>query len=320
MSITDASIVVVGSSFVDYIAYVDHLPQVGETLKSRSFKKGFGGKGANQAVCVGRLGGNVAMVSAVGGDGDGAEYITNFKENDVDVSCVYRMEDSSTGIAMIFVDTNTSHNEIVVSPNATKCLTVDYLRERSERYNGFLGAKCRFLICQNEIPLETTLDVLKEAHTRGIYTIFNAAPAPPKEDVTTIRPFLQFVSLFCVNEVEATMITGIEVRDSQSAIVATKEMQRLGVRDVVTTLGENGYVICEKDCEPRHVSSLQVKAVDSTGAGDCFVGAMVYYLSLGKSLDEACRYANVVASFSVQKPGTQSSYPVPNDLPRDIME
>ncbi|EAN79083.1 ribokinase, putative [Trypanosoma brucei brucei TREU927] len=318
--IADTPIVVVGACFVDYVAYVDHLPQVGESLRCRSFSKGFGGKGSNQAVCAGRLGASVSMVGAVGTDGDGADYIANFQRNGVQVSNVYRMENTSTGLAMIFVDSTTSHNEIVFSPNATGALTVDYLRKQSDNYNNFFGPKCRYIILQNEIPVETTLDVLKEAHTRGIYTVFNAAPAPSADEVAVVKPFLSYVSLFCVNEVEASMITGIDVKDTQSAILATEEMQKLGAHSVVTTLGGNGYVIGEKGKPPRHLPSITVKAVDSTGAGDCFVGAMVFYLSMGKSLEESCKRANMIAAISVQRPGTQSSYPTLDELPAEVKE
>ncbi|ESS69213.1 putative adenosine kinase [Trypanosoma cruzi] len=311
------TVVVVGSCFLDYIAYVDRIPRIGETLTSRSFSKGFGGKGANQAVAAGRLGAHVAMVGIVGSDGDGEEYIANFKRNGVDTTNVYRECNGATGLAMIFVDTKTSNNEIVICPNATRALTTEFLRRQSDNYNRFLSQSCRFLICQNEIPLETTLDVLREAHKRGIYTVFNSAPAPSSAEVGVIKPFLPYVSLFCPNEVEAAMITGMEVSDGASAAKAAKALQALGVRNVVITLGAQGYIICEMGSEPIHAPGLRVKAVDTTGAGDSFVGSMVYYMSKGMSLSEACRRANVCAAFSVQRKGTQSSYPTPDELPAD---
>ncbi|RNF14816.1 putative adenosine kinase [Trypanosoma conorhini] len=314
------TVVVVGSCFLDYVAFVDRLPKIGETFKSRSFHKAFGGKGANQAVAAGRLGARVAMVGVVGADGDGDEYIANFKRNGVDTTNVYRKQGEATGLAMIFVDANTSNNEIVINPNATYAMTVDFLRRQSDNYNRFLPKSCRFLICQNEIPLETTLDVLREAHKRGIYTVFNSAPAPSPEEVEIVKPFMQHVSLFCPNEVEAAMITGLEVTDGASAAKAARALQALGVRDVVITLGAQGYVICEGGLEPVHVPGRRVKAVDTTGAGDSFVGSMVYYLSKGKTLSEACKRANVCASLSVQRRGTQMSYPTINELPAEVRE
>lgn len=312
------SVVVVGSCFLDYVAYVDHIPQIGETLKSNNFEKGFGGKGANQAVAAGRLGARVAMASLVGSDGDGADYIQEFKKNGVDTTCVFRKENTPTGLAMIFVDSKTSNNEIVICPNATHKMTADFLRSRSDNYRRLFPSSCRFLICQNEIPLETTLDVLREAHNRGIYTVFNSAPAPLPDEVEVIKPFLKYVSLFCPNEVEAAMITGIKITDSATAAAAAKALQAMGIRDVVITLGSQGYLICEKNSEPKHVRGIRVKAVDTTGAGDCFVGSMVYFMSIGKTLSEACRCANVCASISVQRKGTQKSYPTPDELPADV--
>ncbi|RNF08735.1 ribokinase [Trypanosoma rangeli] len=314
------TVVVVGSCFLDYIAYVDRLPKLGETFKSRSFQKGFGGKGANQAVAAGRLGARVAMVSVVGSDGDGSDYIANFKRNGVDTTNVYQKQGDATGLAMIFVDSKTSNNEIVINPNATHAMTVSFLRHQSDNYNRFLSRSCRFLICQNEIPLETTLDVLREAHKRGIYTVFNSAPAPSPAEVKIITPFLQHVSLFCPNEVEAAMITGLEITNEASAAKASRALQALGVRDVVITLGARGYVICERGLKPVHVPGIRVKAVDTTGAGDSFVGSMVYYMSRGKTLSEACRRANVCAAISVQRKGTQMSYPTIGELPAEFRE
>lgn len=311
------TIVVVGSCFVDYVAYVDRIPKIGETLKSSGFVKGFGGKGANQAVAAGRLGARVAMISAVGADGDGCDYVANFQKNGVDATHVHRHEGGATGLAMIFVD-SASNNEIVICPNATHTLTVDFLRSHTEDYNCFLTKSCRFLICQNEIPLETSLDVLREAHQRGVYTVFNAAPAPSSAEMDVVRSFLPFVSLFCPNEVEAAMITGSDVTDASTAAAAAQTLQAFGVRDVVVTLGAQGYVICERGSAPLHVAGVSVEAVDTTGAGDCFVGSMVYFMSRGTSLAEACRRANVCAAVSVQRKGTQSSYPTPHELPADI--
>ncbi|KAG8346813.1 putative pfkB family carbohydrate kinase Phosphomethylpyrimidine kinase [Trypanosoma vivax] len=311
------SVVVVGSCFLDYIAYVERTPLTGETLRSSNFKRDFGGKGANQAVSAGRLGANVTMVSALGSDGDGEAYISSFSQNSVDTSFLYRVPGGSTGLAMILVETSTSRNQITICPNATNDFTVKFLREKSNNYDAFLS-DCRFLVCQNEIPLETTLDVLKEASTRGVYTVFNAAPAPPPDAVSVILPFLPCISLFCVNEPEATMISGIEVTDAQSARLAAAKLQQLGVRDVVVTLGENGCVVSEKGGEVLHVPGNVVKAVDSTGAGDCFLGAMVYYMSVGKPLAEACRRANIVASISVQRRGTQQSFPTLSELPHEL--
>ncbi|EPY27216.1 ribokinase [Strigomonas culicis] len=311
-------VVVLGSCFVDYVAYVDHAPQLGETMHSQNFQKGFGGKGGNQAVAAGRLGAKVAMVGMVGGDGDGADYIKQLQTNGVNTDYMFRDSANSTGLAMIFVETKGS-NEIVISPNATKTFTEAFVREHTGGFEAILPKSVRFVVCQHEIPLATTLATLKEAHQRGIYTIFNSAPAPTPAEVAVIKPYLTSVSLFCPNEVEAQLMTGITIADSASATKAVKALQAMGVRDVVITLGAAGFVLSENGAEPTAEQAKRVKAVDTTGAGDCFVGSMTYFLSRGHGLLESCRRANACAAVSVTRKGTQASYPKPSELPPGIM-
>lgn len=312
-------ILVVGSCFLDYVGYVDHMPQVGETMHSESFQKGFGGKGANQAVAAGRLGAKVAMISMVGTDGDGSDYIKELEKNGVNTTYMLRTGKSATGLAMILVDTKSSNNEIVICPNATNYFTPELLRAQTDNYAKILHKGLRFLICQNEIPLGTTLETIKEAHNRGVYTVFNTAPAPKPDEVKQIKPYLPHVSLFCPNEVEAALITGIKVTDTASAFRAIKVLQALGVRDVVITLGSAGFALSENGATPVHVTGKRVKAVDTTGAGDCFVGSMVFFMSRGHNLLEACKRANECAAISVTRKGTQLSYPQPSELPAGVM-
>lgn len=314
-----ATVVVLGACFLDYIGYVDGMPKPGETIHSKQFAKGFGGKGANQAVMAGRLGAKVRMVSIVGDDGDGAAYIAELNKNGVLCNTVFQAKGESSGLALIFVDQRSAQNEIVICPNATRLLTPTFLREKTNNYHSFLD-KCKILVCQNEIPLETTLDVIKAAHERGVYTVFNTAPAPSKQEVAAILPYLKYVSLFCPNETEASLLTGVNVTDGASAFVAVKKLQELGVRDVVITLGSQGFVISQDGSKPAHFPSIRVKAVDTTGAGDCFVGAMSFFMEKGKSLLESCKLANVCASISVQRKGTQSSYPYPHELPAELRQ
>lgn len=312
-------IVVLGSCFLDYIAYVDHIPQVGETMHSENFQKNFGGKGANQAVAAGRLGSRVAMVGMVGGDGDGSDYIKELARNGVNTTYMMRDTKNASGLAMILVDTKTSHNEIVICPNVTHALTKKLVRELTDNYANMFPPSVKFFVCQNEIPLETTLDALKEAHTRGIYTVFNAAPAPSPAQVEVIKPYLPYVSLFCPNEVEAALITNIKVTDNASAFRAIKALNAFGIKDVVITLGSQGFALAENGGEAVHCKGKRVKAVDTTGAGDCFVGSMVYFMSRGCNLLDACKRANEVAAVSVTRKGTQTSYPTPSELPAGVM-
>lgn len=312
-------ILVVGSCFLDYVGYVDHMPQVGETMHSESFQKNFGGKGGNQAVAAGRLGAKVAMVSMVGTDGDGADYIKELEKNGVNTSHMLRTGKSATGLAMIFVDTTSSNNEIVINPNATHYFTPELVRAQTANWTKIMPKGLKYLICQNEIPLATTLEAIKEGHSRGVYTVFNSAPAPTPKEVEQIKPYLPNVSLFCPNEVEAAMITGVKVTDTETAFKAIKALQALGVRDVVITLGAAGFVLSENGAAPIHVKGKRVKAVDTTGAGDCFVGSMVFFLNRGLRLLDACKRANECAAVSVTRKGTQKSYPLPSELPAGVM-
>lgn len=311
-----ADVVVFGSCFLDYVAYVKAIPKPGQTLGSESFAKGFGGKGANQAIMAARLGGRVRMVAAVGADGDGADYVANFERDGVDTQHVKRLDGHATGLAMIAVDVGTAQNAITICPNAAAQSSYDMHFGAADPLAG-----CKILVCQNEIPLCATLQALERAHGQGVYTIFNTAPAPAADEISTIQPYLKFVSLLCPNEHEAQLMTGVDVTDAPSAERAAMKLRELGVRDVVITLGANGAsVLRHGDAAAQHITGLKVKAVDTTGAGDSFVGAMAFFLSKGRDLLTACGLANQCAAVSVTRRGTQASYPYLKDLPTAVRD
>lgn len=158
------------------------------------------------------------------------------------------------------------------------------------------------------------MQALKHAHAKGIYTVFNTAPAPSTEEVVKMKPFLRYVSLLCPNEHEAALMTGINVDSFATAVKAARKIQSLGVKDVVITLGKQGACVVEGE-KTTNVKGIVVKAVDTTGAGDSFVGSMAYFLANGESLASACAKANVCAAQSVTRRGTQSSYPRRSELP-----
>jgi ribokinase len=316
---TRPRITVVGSCFIDYVAYVQRIPSPGETLHSESFVKGFGGKGANQAVMAAKLGGcRVSMVAAVGKDGDGQAYVDNFVRAGVDPQHVVQVAGESTGLAMICVDVKAAHNAIVICPNAASKSSPELFfgDQRVSSADPLEG--CKILICQNEITLEATLDVLQRAHDRGIYTIFNSAPAPSDSEIVRIKPCLVNVSLICPNEHEAYLMTGVKVVDIPTARAAVKAFRAMGANDVVITLGAMGALVAPFTGTVGaavHVPAQRVKAVDTTGAGDCFVGTMAHFLALGEPLEAACRKANAVSAISVTRKGTQASYPDRAALP-----
>jgi ribokinase len=309
------SIVVLGACFLDYVGYVERLPAAGETIAAKQFAKGFGGKGANQAVMAGRLGGDVRMVSVVGDDGDGENYIQNFKSNGIDTAFVSKVPGASTGLAMIAVS-DKAENDIVICRNATDAMTPSYLVAKYGAEAPFLKG-CKIFITQNEVPLETTLHLLKRAHELGITTIFNSAPAPKKSEVQSVLAYAKYMTIFSPNETEAELITGVAVKDVKSAAKAIAVLHKAGVKKVVLTLGSNGCLVSEtgKEKDMVHLPAQKVKAIDTTGAGDCFIGSMAYFMTKGDSLLESCRKANICAAYSVQRKGTQTSFPKKGDIP-----
>ena len=173
------------------------------------------------------------------------------------------------------------------------------------------------VVCQNEIPLDTTLHFLRVAHEGGKITMFNVAPARG----SLPDACLGYVSVLVVNESEASQISGVEVSCVQSATSAATALQRRGARTVVVTLGAQGCVLLEEGvAEPEVLACPKVeKVVDTSGAGDCWVGCFAYYLSVGKSMKECCRRAGEIASVSVREKGTQASYPAASDLHPDLL-
>lgn len=319
--------VVVGSSFLDYVGYCDRVPNAGETVHSSSFQKGFGGKGANQAYMVALLKKNfdVKMVTAVGKDGDGEAYINNLKSVGIDTQFVQQIEGESTGLAMISVSTVTGQNQIVICPNAT-----NQFNSTKIKWEEIFGGKKseafphNALVVQNEIPIATTLRALEEAASRNMLTVLNPAPAPNPKELQKIRPFLKYVDIFCPNETEAALIAGVTAVTEANAKSTCEKLLSLGVGAVVLTMGSNGYSIMTNDGTFSHHKAFKgAKVVDTTGAGDCFVGTMVSNLipHLGQqglkgnqkfsreSLVNACDAANGAAFLSVQKKGTQTSFP-----------
>ncbi|KAL5293025.1 hypothetical protein ACFFRR_011656 [Megaselia abdita] len=301
-------IVVFGSAIVDFISYVDRLPRSGETLHGSKFATGFGGKGANQCVAAAKLGAKTAMVAKLGSDPWGQKYLENLKNQGVEISGVKVVEDT-TGIAQIIVS-ETGENQIVIVAGAN-----NHLEEDDVDKNPGLFKSCKVLITQLETPLKGTIHALK---TFQGTSILNAAPALENYS----KELLVYSKIFCVNEHEATIMSGIEVKSPRDAKSAIKKFLTLGANIVVITLGELGAVYGQKDSQEMvHIPVFRKveKVVDTTGAGDAFIGSLAYFLvkSPESSLTNLIGAACEVASHSVQKPGTQSSFPNAKDLNLD---
>jgi len=299
-------ITVVGSSNVDLISYVPHMPKQGQTLFGTDFKMGFGGKGANQAVMASRLGAQVYMVTKLGDDSFGRDTVKNYETNHIDTKHVLITSKASSGVAPISVDPK-GHNCIIVVPGANNLLTPDEVEEASS-----IIASSSVLICQNEIPLETTMKALKLAKEHGVKTIFNPAPAPE----SLPAEIFPLCDLICPNETEAESMTGISIKSLQNAETAAKILLDKGAQTVILTLGGEGSLLVSKNStEIIRVPAEKVEAKDTTGAGDCFIGSLAVYIAKGDSIEEAMKKASKIASISVQHTGTQTSFPYLKDLP-----
>lgn len=299
-------VVVVGSCNTDLISYTPRLPKPGETINGHRFSIGFGGKGANQCVAAARLGAKTAMVAMVGNDSFGRDFIQNFRDNGVDVSHIGVTNEAATGVAPIIVN-DEGENSIIVVQGANLKMTSSKVEESEEAIE-----KCSVLVCQGEITMEATLAALKMARKHNVKTLMNAAPADAGLDPAVIKNS----DIFCVNESEAEVFTKVGVKTVQDAQHAAKILLSKGCSSVLITLGAAG-ALYSTSSENIHVPAYEVTPVDTTGAGDAFVGAMAYYLAYHPQLtmEEMMQRSCKVASISVQAPGTQSSYPTKENLP-----
>ncbi|XP_053608608.1 ribokinase isoform X2 [Plodia interpunctella] len=269
----------------------------GETLHGTKFTTSFGGKGANQCVAAAKLGGHTYMICRVGDDQWGSKYRDHFREAGVDVTHVHITENVSTGIAQICVADN-GENQIVIVPGSNGHLGKTDVVNASD-----LIENADVLIGQLETPYETTLEAFKLC--KGL-KLLNAAPA--REDIHEILPYC---SILCVNEPEASLLTNLNV-DISNAALALKKLLGKGCDTVIITLGEKGAVYASKgDPNPVHVMCESVTPIDTTGAGDAFVGALAVFLVSNKDLPlhQIVGAACDVATISVTKEGTQTSYP-----------
>jgi ribokinase len=290
-------ICVVGSSNIDLFFRTPRLPRTGETLTGRDWQLGYGGKGANQALMAARLGAQVSMVTRVGKDVFGEGVLANFRAESIDATHVNVDEARSTGLASIVVD-DEAQNCILLVPGANQALTPDDVHAAGDALRS-----AHLLLCQLEVPLETSLEACRLARAAGVGTILNPAPAFPLPDE------LLALADYCIpNETEIELLTGLPTQDRTQCEKAAKELLQRGPKTVLLTLGEKGTLIADKNIM-EVVPAVHVQAVDTTGAGDAFIGSFAVFLAQGSELREAVRKANAVAALSVTRAGTQTSFP-----------
>src|SRR6266852_8479690 len=289
-------IAVVGSANVDLTTFNDVFPRPGETIFGKKFDLGFGGKGANQAVAARLCGANVGMVAKVGSDLFGPATIKNFESQGIDATYVRIAEGASSGVAPIFVDPS-GQNRIIVVKGANDTLSPEDVDAAAP-----LLRKADAIILQFEIPLRTVYHTMKFAKTNGIRCIVNPAPAQPL-DFQKLRD----ADYFIPNESEAEVITGMPVHSIDEAKKCAAFLLRQGMKRVVITLGERGALAARPD-KMELIPAFKVQAVDTTGAGDAFIGSFAVFLSEELPEEEALPRANLYAALSTTKVGTQKSF------------
>jgi ribokinase len=301
------AICVVGAALIDLVSYVPRLPMRGETLHGTDFQMGFGGKGANQAVMAAKLGAIVSIVTRVGRDFFGDGMLGNFQSAGIDTTHLTLDESAPSGVAPIAVDPQ-GNNAIIIVTGANARMTVGDVEAARAAI-----ADAEVLICQLEVPIEVTLAALRVAHEESTLAILNPAPAAPGLACEAY----EWPDVFCPNESEAELLLGRPV-EVGGELEAARELRSRGAHAVILTLAERGCVVASAE-EELLIPAERVEAVDTTGAGDAFVGTLAYFLAVGKPPAEAAARANRVAAVSVQRRGTQTSFPSAGELPRDVL-
>lgn len=289
-------IVVVGSTNVDQVAKVAHLPLPGETVGNATYLQTYGGKGANQALAATRLGGDVTFVTCLGEDSHGKELKAYFSKEGIHTDYIFFTPGEPTGTALILVSEESGENCIAVAPGANGQLDPQTARRAEE-----MIARADVVLMQAEVPYETIREVAFIAHRKGVTVMVNPAPA-----CSIDKELMAAIDVLIVNETEAAVISGIEPNESNIGLVAQTLVQ-LGAGSVVITLGKAGAYGYANGKAVR-VPAFEVQALDATAAGDTFCGALAVVYD-GDLTTEALRFASAASALAVTRLGAQSSIP-----------
>lgn len=299
---TKSDVLVIGSNMIDLISYIDRMPVEGETVEAPDFQMGFGGKGANQAVAAARLGSKVSFISMVGNDAFGQQQLDSFKNNHINITGV-GVGTKSSGAAPIFVD-KSSDNRILIIKGANNELTPEVLDKYAD-----LIKNTKIIVLQQEIPLETNYHAIDLANQYHIPILLNPAPANKDLDINHVTK----VDFFSPNETELATLTGMPTNDMDEIKKAAHHMIKLGVKNMLITLGSKG-VLWVNESTSQLIKAIKVNAVDTTGAGDSFIGSFAHYYASGDDIPTAIKHANQYAAVTVTRRGTQKSYPTADEL------
>lgn len=291
------TVAIVGSNMMDLITYYkDRIPKIGETIFGEDFEIGFGGKGANQGVAVSRLGGKVTMVTAVGDDLFGPLVKDNFLNNGIDTRFIKTVSGKTSGVAPIFVDEK-GRNSIFIIPGANYSLLPEDVARVQEELE-----KASFLLLQLEIPLETVYSAIDLAQKLNLKVILNPAPA---QELKWSK--IQSVFLLAPNESELETLTGIPADSSSHIQEGASLLLEKGIKNVLVTLGERGSALFTSQGS-KEFAAYSVNSIDTTGAGDAFLGALSFFLAEGKDINEAIDLSSAYAALSTTRRGTQKSF------------
>ena len=296
------NILVVGSSNTDMVIKTNHLPRPGETVLGGTFFMNPGGKGANQAVAIARLGGHVSFICKTGSDIFGHQSQQLFEEEGIDTSFIFSDSRNPSGVALITVDAH-AENCIVVASGANANLLSSDLANAEDAID-----QAELILMQLEIPMETVEFVVETAWKKRKRVILNPAPAQ-----FLSATLLQHLYLITPNETEAEMISGVKIIDEDSAYKAAQSILEMGVQNVIITLGSRGALVyCNSSVEM--IPAVKVEAIDTTAAGDVFNGALTIALFEGRTLKDAVQFACKASAISVTRVGAQSSAPYRNEV------
>ena len=279
------------------------IPAVGETILGNKYNVGPGGKGCNQAVAIARLGGKVNFISKIGKDAYGKLALETLKKNNINTENIIQDEKLQTGVAGILVDKQSGKNAINVIVGAPNSLKISEINNQIN-----LIKRSKIFLTQLEIPKDVILHCLKTAKENGCLTILNPAPA---SEIS--KEFYSYIDYFTPNETEAEFYTGIKITNEKEAKQAANKLTNLGIKKIIITLGEKGLFYSDGQ-EEIHLKANSVKAIDTTGAGDAFNGALAFSLSKGKPIKACLELANKAAGLSTTKLGAGDAMPFIKDI------
>ena len=291
-------IAVIGSNMVDLTSYITRMPVLGETLEAPDFSMGCGGKGANQAVAAAKYGADVLMVTKVGDDFFADNTIANFKKNGIDTKYVQKVSGVSSGVAPIFADKNGQNSILIIkgANNDLKPADIDAAEEDLKT--------CKLIILQLEIPLETVYYAIDFGKKHNIPVLLNPAPATKELDIAKVCQ----CDFFMPNETELAILTGMPVSNQEEIEAAAKSLSARGLKHVIVTMGSHGSLLVDEN-GTQLVKPFKVNAVDSSGAGDAFIGCFACCYVENHDIIAAMKTASAFAGLSVTKRGKQKSYP-----------